>query len=72
MALALKKKQFEKLGADIERLRADLLAFLEERVAAAKRTQDGAGIPIEVLRHDILAGDPCWRRAVTRPLDESQ
>jgi hypothetical protein len=73
MAAAAKQKQQPKpdLKADIERLRADLLAYLESRVAVMKQGRDGANLPIEALRHHLLRGDDCWCRAVTRLLDES-
>ena len=73
MAVATAKKEAKPvdLKGQIEALRADLEAFLEARVAILKSSRDGAGLPTEMLRHQLLRGDDCWCRAVHRLLDES-
>jgi hypothetical protein len=70
---AFAKKQPPKpdLGADIERLRSELTAFLEERLASIKLGRDGAGLPVEVLRQQLMRGDNCLCRVVGRLLNES-
>lgn len=61
------------LLARIENLHTALGAFLEERVNVEKNTRDGQAVPIDVLRYQLLQGDPCWCRAVRRLLlNESQ
>jgi hypothetical protein len=59
MAVAAKKQQPPDLGAEIERLRGDLLAFLDDKVAALKATRDGAGLPSETLRQQLTGNSNC-------------
>ena len=69
--VAAKKQHTVDLGGEILRLRGEIDAFIDGKVAALKAGRDGAGIPIEALKHDLLKGDPCLCRAVMRLLDES-
>ena len=58
------------LGADIENLRAALMAYLDERVAAAKQTRDGSGLPPDVIKHHLAHGETCLCKIVDRLLNE--
>jgi hypothetical protein len=70
MAVAAKKQPKPDLGVEVARLQADLLAFLEEKVATLKNSRDGAGLPIETLRHQLARGENCLCRIVDRLLNE--
>jgi hypothetical protein len=71
MAIAAKKQQPD-LGAEIERLRGDLLAFLDDKVAALKATRDGAGLPVEMLKRQIVGESNCLCQIVQRLIDEER
>jgi hypothetical protein len=58
------------LSASIARLQADLIAAIEERVAAIKQSQDGGGLPLEVCRQMVTRGDHCYCRIVDRLIKE--
>jgi hypothetical protein len=73
MAVTVSKKPKQRdLGAEIENLRADLLAFFEQKVAEMKASRDGASLPINVLRQELGRNDTCLCRIVERLLGESQ
>jgi hypothetical protein len=70
MALLKKKEAKPELAAEIGRLQADLIAFIEDRVMALKQSRDGASLPVEVIRQQLVRGDTCPCRIVQRLLDE--
>ena len=61
------------LAGEILRLRGQVEAFLDAKVAELKSSRDGASVPIDFLRHQLTGGETsCHCRAAMRVLaDES-
>jgi hypothetical protein len=58
------------LRAEIERLWADCYAAFEERLDALKASRDGAGLPREILRQQLVGLDPCICKVMMRLLND--
>jgi len=64
--MALLKRKAEPapdLAGEILKLRGQVEAFIDAKVAEAKSSRDGAGIPVNQLRHMLTHGDSCTCRA---------
>jgi hypothetical protein len=56
------------LQEKIENLRAEVNAFIDDRVRALKDSPDGRGLPLETVRQILTRGDPCLCAAASRML----
>lgn len=62
MAFAKRKEQPAPppdLAGQILKLRGQVEAFLDAKVAELKASRDGASIPVDQLRHMLTRGDTC-------------
>jgi hypothetical protein len=66
-----KKQQPVDLGGEILRLRGQIEAFIDAKVQELKRSRDGAGLPIEMLRHQLTGGGSCQCRVALKLLQEN-
>ncbi|MFY9837671.1 MAG: hypothetical protein WAK55_14635 [Xanthobacteraceae bacterium] len=59
---AKRKREPERTSADLlsdlNRLHAEVEAFLDKKLAELKATRDGAGLPIQMLRRMLIGADP--------------
>jgi hypothetical protein len=72
IAATAKKPQPVDLGGEILRLRGQVEAFIDGKVAELKNTRDGAGIPSEMLKHQLTGGlnQLCECRAALKILEK--
>jgi hypothetical protein len=72
MALAQRKQPMRDLGGEILRLRGEIEAFIDAKVAEAKRSESGRDLPLGSLRHMLTRGDSCLCRAAINILEQGQ
>ena len=72
MTALAKKPRTVDLGGEILRLRGEIEAFIDGKVAALRAGPDGASLPPQMLRNMLMRNDECLCRAATRLLEESQ
>jgi len=61
--IAAKKQQPYDLASEIHRVRYEIDAFIDRKVAELKSGRDGASQPAATLKHMLTRGDSCLCRA---------
>lgn len=60
------------LTSEILRIRAEIGAFIESKVAEVKASRDGQFLFVGQIRQQLTRGDDCPCRVVVRLLEEEQ
>jgi hypothetical protein len=58
------------LAGAILKLRGEIEAFIDGKLAELKRSESGASLPVEVLRQSLTRGDSCFCRVAMNILAE--
>jgi hypothetical protein len=75
MTLAKKKPNDDihpDLAGAILKLRGQIEAFIEGKVAELKASPDGQGLPVQALLHSLTRGDSCRCRAAMNILADEE